>query len=743
MRPKVSVVIPVYNSAKYLEQCLDSVLGQTLRDIEVICVDDGSTDLSCEILEKYARDDERFRFLKQEHLFAGVARNKGLLEAQGEYVAFLDSDDFFHHEMLGKMYARALETEADIVICGGQKYNTVTRKSTLSPGWLQSDIIGEKTVFNRDDIPDEILNLTTAAPWNKLFLRDFIIREHILFQDIHNSNDVFFTGIAMCLASRIALVDFPYVNYRVGGRQNLQSSRAKAPLCLLSAIEALYDELQRRGLFDFLEKSFVRFVLEHISYHLRTFPDSDIKFAICAALTESHFTRMGVMAHPEEYYDGMPAWHVVCGAITALALHKQSVMRLDEARPCIQLEDKLKNGSEWEPILSVCAVIENDCNEKFWHGLERALAVCGGKIELIIICHENVKMGRERLLALLRNSVQVSIYRTLTRDYAAIRNVAAKKVLGQYIVFINDTNLLPPGLFAAILPFLARGNAEVLLCGINLGEDGPELAEQRACHFLDLVAQERKDMTGADCLRLLSTADLGVDALSLTVLKGDFLRCADIRFHSENLWVDEAFNGCVLIAALNVQFLPQQDFVFSRYGQLAFEENNIRSVVGEFQKIYYGMIQYEQNRATVANQPFISSYFKKCLKLARKWYFRLPSSEKYAWWGLPRAEASAFKMLVVDYCDLHGSLKAERNNSKSMQKALERAEKRIEKAEKRIEKDEEFIKTAEKRLQKANAQLARMETRIKNIKESRTYKIGRAIVYIPRKIMNLFHHSTQ
>ena len=98
--PKVSVIVPVHNAEKYLEQCLSSILGQTLEDIEVICVNDNSTDGSAEVLERFAVDDGRLRVLQSPGLGAGGARNIGLASAQGEYLSFLDSDDFFEPDML-------------------------------------------------------------------------------------------------------------------------------------------------------------------------------------------------------------------------------------------------------------------------------------------------------------------------------------------------------------------------------------------------------------------------------------------------------------------------------------------------------------------------------------------------------------------------------------------------------------------------------------------------------------------
>lgn len=95
---KVSVIIPVYNVEPYLKQCMDSVVGQTLKDIEIICVDDGSTDGSLDILKEYATEDSRIQIIEQKNAGAGAARNNGMRHATGKYLSFLDSDDFLCRE---------------------------------------------------------------------------------------------------------------------------------------------------------------------------------------------------------------------------------------------------------------------------------------------------------------------------------------------------------------------------------------------------------------------------------------------------------------------------------------------------------------------------------------------------------------------------------------------------------------------------------------------------------------------
>ncbi len=121
---KVSVIIPVYNVEPYLKQCMDSVVGQTLKDIEIICVDDGSTDGSLDILKEYATEDSRIQIIEQKNAGAGAARNNGMRHATGKYLSFLDSDDFFEPRMLEKAYDLAEKDQADFVAYKSDQYHT-------------------------------------------------------------------------------------------------------------------------------------------------------------------------------------------------------------------------------------------------------------------------------------------------------------------------------------------------------------------------------------------------------------------------------------------------------------------------------------------------------------------------------------------------------------------------------------------------------------------------------------------
>lgn len=233
---KVSVIVPVYNMERHLRRCLDSLLAQSLDDFEIICVDDGSTDSSGEILSEYAQKDERFEFIAQENRSAGAARNTGMKKASGEYLIFLDSDDFFDKDLLKKTYEKAKQDNSDIVLFGGYEFDQTTGTVTAADYLLNTDFAPEG-VFDSNRIPDSIYSISTPAAWLKLFRREFVLSLGIGFQELRNSNDVFFTSITLAMAERISILNEKLVYYRVGNAESTQAKKDSAPYCFLDNVQ--------------------------------------------------------------------------------------------------------------------------------------------------------------------------------------------------------------------------------------------------------------------------------------------------------------------------------------------------------------------------------------------------------------------------------------------------------------------------------------------------------------------------
>lgn len=164
----ISVIIPIYKVEAYLEKCIESVRSQTYKDIEIILVDDGSPDNCGAVCDRYQKMDERIKVLHKENGGLSDARNKGLDIATGEYVLFVDSDDFIHPNMIELLYCSLQETDADISVCG---FKTVSEEYKISfdSGVKQ----GKREVFEGQEVMNQLQhkNLLTVVAWNKLYKR--------------------------------------------------------------------------------------------------------------------------------------------------------------------------------------------------------------------------------------------------------------------------------------------------------------------------------------------------------------------------------------------------------------------------------------------------------------------------------------------------------------------------------------------------------------------------------------------
>ena len=266
--PKVSVIVPVHDAEKYLEQCLSSILGQTLQDIEVICVDDNSSDGSAKVLERFAEEDSRLRVLQSPGLGAGGARNIGLESAQGEYLSFLDADDFFEPDMLESAVAKAEEDQSDIVVYGSWLYDA-TRQANRQAKWkLQIEGLPEGRPFAPTEVNDRIFSIFGNEAWNKLFRASRIQEKGLHFQEISRANDLFFTCTALIQSHSISVIDRAFVHYRVATTTSLQSTKDRDPASFLKASEALHSYLENNALLAQYQESFTNHLLDCICWNI-------------------------------------------------------------------------------------------------------------------------------------------------------------------------------------------------------------------------------------------------------------------------------------------------------------------------------------------------------------------------------------------------------------------------------------------------------------------------------------------
>lgn len=209
--PKISIIIPVYNVELYLRECMESILNQTLDDIEVIIINDGSTDSSKAIVEEYRCKFKKIKIINKENEGVSVARNVGVDNSTGEYLIFLDSDDYLEPNMCEVMYKLVNDNNAYVGECAIRKFNDSLEKDSLILHNINNDI----EIISSEYALDMYLKYEIRGyVWNKIFKRDFFIKNKMYFPVGVLYEDMIVSLKACILTNKFVLINIPLYNYR-------------------------------------------------------------------------------------------------------------------------------------------------------------------------------------------------------------------------------------------------------------------------------------------------------------------------------------------------------------------------------------------------------------------------------------------------------------------------------------------------------------------------------------------------
>ncbi len=235
---KLSILVPIYNVEKYLKECLESIHNQTLQDMEVLCLNDGSTDNSSKIIDEYVHIDSRFRCIEKKNTGYGNTLNVGLSEARGEYIGIVESDDFIDSDMMQRLLELIENTGAEVVKSG---YCYCSIGESLD-GVDSDNLKGFPINKLINPINEESVFLMAQSIWSALYRKDFLTENNIRFHETPGASfqDVSFAFQVMANAKRVYLEDKPYYHYRI--------SNPNASMKIDNKLDKLCGEL------DFIEK---------------------------------------------------------------------------------------------------------------------------------------------------------------------------------------------------------------------------------------------------------------------------------------------------------------------------------------------------------------------------------------------------------------------------------------------------------------------------------------------------------
>ncbi len=275
--PRISIIIPVYNSELYLRDCLDSVVNQSLREIEIICVNDGSVDSSLVILHEYAKRDDRIKIIDKPNEGQSVARNLALSIASGKYVVFVDSDDHVDPNLCLKTFDIAEEQQCDVIVYDHFAF----RKTSEIP--LKSKKPSLLTVTSVSD-KEQILK-GIGVVWTKLIRNDFIRTNHIMFPNGMIYEDIFVHWQVVTLAKTIAVLPEKLYHYRIQPYATTMRTDLKI-LDKIVVLDLVRDFLVSQNFYETYRDLLIRSQLESF-YNVYDYIDSIYKDKVMTLIGDS------------------------------------------------------------------------------------------------------------------------------------------------------------------------------------------------------------------------------------------------------------------------------------------------------------------------------------------------------------------------------------------------------------------------------------------------------------------------
>ena len=237
---KLSIIVPVYNTGKYLSKCLDSILNQTIKDIEIIVVNDGSKDNSKEIINNYVKKyKKKIVFIDKKNGGQGSARNVGIKKASGEYIGFVDSDDFVESSMYEEMYNTAKENDSDVVICSISDYyeKNDSKKDVMLN--LKEKVTIKEAIIN--SVPSVV---------NKIYKRELLQNSNISFNENIWYEDLPYSMQIIVNAKKINYVDKAFYNYFHRNESTMHNKNITKNLDIIKAYDILINYLKENNLYD-------------------------------------------------------------------------------------------------------------------------------------------------------------------------------------------------------------------------------------------------------------------------------------------------------------------------------------------------------------------------------------------------------------------------------------------------------------------------------------------------------------
>lgn len=739
MNPSVSVIIPVYNAEFFLKKSLDSVFAQNVEDIEVICIDDGSSDHSLDILTAYAEKEPRVIVLRQRNAGAGVARNAGVRVARGRYLDFMDPDDFIAPRMFETLLAKAERTDADIVISGMKRYDAVTE------AYVRQDVFGNRVkdmpeVFSFQDVADRIFTSFLPSPCNKFIRREFFLNNRLEFQALPRSNDLCCMFTALALAKRITVVDEAFYCYRQGRQGSSQNTTDWDPTCVCKAYRQVRRNLESAGTLELFERNLTR-----------------AAFSSCVQYTLS---RISIKDVASDYYKTVHSSYsdlFICrlrrgdfgGNLNQYAAYLAFVTNNDDydaylrvtvpgSRPAVSVVMPAYNGERYldEAIGSVLAQDFKD-------------------FELICIDDGSQDRTGEIFDGHAVADGRIHVVHQENRGLGAARNVGIRLARGRYILFIDADDKLASGALSRMVGLMESDKLEHLVFSartfVSDGyDDARRVADYDRYYSVDKELCGKTETGESLFVKLVSRKSFFASA-PLRMLSTELLLEHDCLFPEGVLHEDEGFSVFALLHASRAGAVSDRLYLRRlHFGSIMTSSNRndahlfgICSVICRFMAFDYRAMLHDD--AVRAYECILRGLFDSALRRCRPneatWPELLKFLDGHGGVRVRDKESSLHRMLVFALAERHVALTKIKTLEKSWRIAVDTADtlkKDVAKIGGEVGRLTAKVKTASVSQHRDECEIASLKCEISSLKGSEAYRVGMFVTWPARRVYRMF-----
>ena len=445
--PKVSVIIPVHNAEAYLRECLDSVVNQTLKEIEVICIDDGSTDSSLSILKEYAQKDSRISVLQQENLHAGVARNAGIAVAQGEYIHFLDSDDWVDADTYEKLIALTTRHDVELLKFCSFSYDDQKKKVVSSyftdMRALQDNDFEKSYSLNHDF---KLLIRISDAPWSGIYSRQFLLKHNVRFDNLLCANDTSFFYRCLLHARKVYITKEKFVYYRINNISSLIGIRAHNFDCQIRQFFIILNIIRscRQNIISCVRQHLINSIYyRYLTYIKNPYLEPACRDKIRTLIRDfnTHVCRDEINVEYLAYFDD---------------IREEKMPERGMAHIVAQ------NRLDFEPKVSVIIPVYN-AEEFLKECLDSVVNQTLRELEIICVDDASTDHSLEILKEYARENPQITVISNSRNTGApgAVRNLGLSCAKGSYIGFVDADDYVDTHYFEELFNLAVRHGADI------------------------------------------------------------------------------------------------------------------------------------------------------------------------------------------------------------------------------------------------------------------------------------------